>query len=837
MKNIFLALALLFSGFCFSQSTLKSPDEFLPYRLGDRFTPHHLLTDYFEYVADTRPDQVKLIPYGRTNEYRPLMIAVISTKENMARLEEIRLNNMRRTGLIEGNPAEENITFVWLSFSVHGNESSGSESSMQVIYDLLTTPECREWLKNTIVVIDPSLNPDGYNRYSNWNNQVSNRLLTPNPVSREHREPWPGGRANHYYFDLNRDWAWQTQVESQQRAKVYLQWMPHVHADLHEMGSNEPYYFAPAAPPYHEFITKWQSDFQVEIGKNNASHFDKNNWLYFTKEVFDLLYPSYGDTYPTYSGAVGMTYEQGGNSRAGKGIIVEMGDTLQLSDRIQHHRTAALSTVEVSSRNASALVRNFKEFYQRSNFNPPGKYKTYIVKNTNHPGTIRAFCDLLDKNQIRYGRAGQVSSVKAFNYATAKEESISVTDQDLIISAYQPLGLMAQILLDPEPVLTDSMTYDITAWSLICAYGLEAYASTQRIETKKTYDFPVFRYDNKGLAKPYAYVATWGGLNNARFLSHILRKGINARCAKEPFEINQSKFDAGSLIITRADNAGAGDSFDAIVQEVAREMNQEIVPVGTGFAMSGRDFGSDAVFPLNFEKVLLVYSDDADENAFGHLWHYFEQDLDYPLVMVQLEQLGNMALNNYDVIILPNGGFNADSELVDKIKDWVMAGGKLIAVEGGMEMLTENAAFKLKRPDRKDAESGDDKQPATPPLYGDRERQSISNSLPGAIIKTRLDKSHPIGFGMPDFYYSLKTGSRPYARLENGWNVAYVPENYLSYGFIGSRLRKNLENTMVIGEQRIGRGVVIYMEDSPMYRGFWHQGKVLFANALFFGGN
>lgn len=450
-RFLITGLVVFTSVLAFAQ--LKSPNEFFPHKRGENFTPHYMLVDYFEYVAANSP-YAKLTQYGVTNEKRPLLLMAVSTPENLARLDEIRQNNVRRTGLIEGQPTNENIAIVWLGFSIHGNEASGSEASPQVLYELVdpNNATTKEWLKNTIVLIDPSENPDGYSRYAEWYRRYANTSLDPYPNAYEHLEPWPGGRVNHYLFDLNRDWAWQTQVESQQRIKEYHKWMPHVVADIHEQGYNNPYYFAPAAEPFHQFIDPFQRDFQVEIGKNNAKYFDQNGWLYYTKERYDLLYPSYGDTYPTYNGAVGMTYEQGGGGRAGRGITMENGDTLTLLDRLNHHKTTALSTVEIASKNAQRLVQHFIEFYNKARNGQIGEYKTFIIKGSNPQGRLKDLTNLLDKNFIQYGRAGKSAQLKSFDYQTRKETTVKVESNDLIISTSQPESVLAHILLSRIPL-------------------------------------------------------------------------------------------------------------------------------------------------------------------------------------------------------------------------------------------------------------------------------------------------------------------------------------------------------------------------------------------------
>ncbi len=342
MRKPISVLCLCLLSVIFLRAQLKSPEQFLGYKIGTHYTPHWKIVSYFQYVANTLPATIKLTQYGETNEGRPLLASFIGTADHIQNLESIRQNNIRLANLAKDKMAaieDEAPAIVWLSYNVHGNETSSSEAAMLTLYDVANpdNAKTKEWLKNTIVVIDPCINPDGRDRYVNWFNSLVGKQYNPRLDAREHREPWPGGRTNHYNFDLNRDWSWQTQVESQQRLKLYNQWLPQVHVDFHEQGVNNPYYFAPAAQPYHEAITQWQRDFQVTIGKNNARYFDSNGWLFFTKEVFDLFYPSYGDSYPIFNGGIGMTYEQGGGPAGGLGVYKKEGDTLTLTDRLMHH--------------------------------------------------------------------------------------------------------------------------------------------------------------------------------------------------------------------------------------------------------------------------------------------------------------------------------------------------------------------------------------------------------------------------------------------------------------------------------------------------------------------
>ena len=433
-------LALLFAVICSVTAIAKkiqSPKEFLGYQLGEQFTPHSKVLDYFKYISMTAKN-ARLVEYGKSVEGRTLLVTFIASIENINKLEEIRKSNLRLTGLEEGEAAPDQPAIVWLSYNVHGNEAASAEAAIQTLYDLVdpSNTRTRAWLKNVIVVIDPCLNPDGRERYVNFYNQVRNQVPDLLSYTREHVEPWPGGRSNHYYFDLNRDWAWQTQVETQARMALYNRWLPQVHIDFHEQGIDDPYFFAPAAEPFHEDITPWQREFQKSIGENNARYFDKNGWMYFTRERFDLLYPSYGDTYPIYNGSIGMTYEQGGSARAGLAVLNSAGDTLTLADRIAHHHTTGLATLEVVSQNSLRLVTEFREYFNRSRKAPPGEFKTYVIKSGDNT-RLKALAGLLDRNGIAYGY-GLNKKVKGLNYFSGKKESFQLIETDMVISAYQP---------------------------------------------------------------------------------------------------------------------------------------------------------------------------------------------------------------------------------------------------------------------------------------------------------------------------------------------------------------------------------------------------------------
>ena len=815
MRIRFTFFFVLLSGILTAQE-LKSPSEFLGYELGSRFTRHHRVIDYYQYVANTLPGMVKTENYGMTYEQRPLMLAFISTEENIKNLENLRQEHLKNTRG-EGN---SKTAIVWLSYNVHGNESVGTEASMQTLYELLTSK--RDWLSNTIVIIDPCINPDGRDRYVNWYHQFGNAPHQVDPNSKEHREPWLSGRPNHYMFDLNRDWAWITQIESKQRLKVFNQWLPHVHVDFHEQGVDAPYYFAPAAEPFHEIITPWQREFQVTMGKNHARYFDREGWFYFTKEVFDLLYPSYGDTYPTYNGGIGMTYEQGGSGRAGLGITTSYGDTLTLKDRIAHHHTTGLSTVEVSANNAEKLNAEFKKFYTNTSFT----YKSYVLKGDRDK--IKILTELLDAHEITYGFA-QGNTVKGYDYTLQRNGSMKTTANDLVVSTNQVKGKLVKVLFEPKTKLSDSLTYDITAWSLPYAYGLQTIASESLVNSvkKEHENTPVALSDNT-----YAYVTDWSSMKDARFLADLLKENIRVRFHSKPFIVEGKSYERGSLIITRLDNKNL-KNFKQKLSVLATKHQKSLTPTSTGFVDEGKDFGSGSVNMIPKSRIAILAGGSVSTLNFGEVWHFFEQQLGYPVTVLDKRYYNRVKLSDYDIIILPElwgSSYFNENQLKD-LNDWIRKGGKLIAIGGALESLVGANGFSIRK------KSAPRDTIADLENYQSGERNYIKYLITGAVFKAKLDPTHPLAFGYNDTYFTLRLQGDAYEYLENG-NVAYIQsEGKPVSGFAGSQAQKLVPESLVFGVEQKGAGCVIYMADNPLFRGFWENGKLFFANALFMVNN
>ncbi|RFS26274.1 zinc carboxypeptidase [Chitinophaga silvatica] len=840
-RYITLVIALLSSLNLFAQ--VPTPDQFLGYPLGTQFTPHYRVVEYFKLVA-ANAKNVKVEQYGSTYEGRPLITATVASAENFARLDEIRKHSVDMSNA-GGNPGSTQPVIVWLSYNVHGNEAVSTEAAMKTLYELVNNgnAQTQQWLKNTVVVLDPCLNPDGRERYVNFYNTTRSLKSNVYRYSREHNEPWPGGRANHYYFDLNRDWAWQTQKESQQRVAKYNEWMPQVHVDFHEQEIEAPYYFAPAAEPYHDAVTPWQRELQILIGKNNAKYFDQQGWLYFTRERFDLFYPSYGDTYPMYNGALGMTFEQGGSGRAGVAVLKKDGDTLTLIDRIAHHYTTGISTIEVASQQAGKIINEYARYFELAKKEPPGAYKAYVVKANGNTEKLGALASLLKKNQIAFGYGANVGTANGFNYFTGKTENFQIDKEDIVINAYQAHSNMLRVLFEPTTRLTDSVTYDITAWAMPYVYGLTSYALKQPITPAA--DAPALRNNTPlSATQPYAYLAKWNSVRDVKFLAALLQQDIKVRFTETPFSTGGKDFPAGTLIITRSGNTKKGAGFDQLITGLGNQFNITLDAVPSGFVDKGTDFGSDKVRFIKKPNIVLVVGDKASSLGIGEIWHFFEQQLDYPISMVNERNLNNVNWDLTDVVILADGDYDflEDKAKNEKLKNWVKGGGKLIAIEDAvLQLAGEEWGFKEKKAAEaeKDGKEKKDSKPSYDAIkpYSNRERESVKEYIPGAIFKVQMDNTHPLAFGYSDTYYTLKLNSHLYDFIESdGWNVGVLKrDNYLS-GFVGSNTREQLKDGVLFGVKEVGSGNVVILADNPLFRSFWENGKLLFSNAVFLVG-
>lgn len=831
-------LLLLFAhvlGTAQGQESFENPSDFLGFELGSRFSLHHEVTDYSKSLSNERG--VSYVEYGKTHERRPLHALVFTHPENAKRLEDIRLQHLDRIQGGTGMAEFDELAIVWMSYNVHGNEAVCTEAALEVMHALASKCAAGDpIMKRLVVLVDPCLNPDGHDRYAVWFNQHASSPPNPDPDGMEHDEPWPGGRPNHYLFDLNRDWAWQKQIETQKRSALYHSWMPHVHCDYHEMGYNSPYYFAPAAEPYHEVITDWQREFQSEIGRAAAANFDARGELYYTRESFDLLYPSYGDTYPMYNGAIGMTYEQGGSGRAG--VLVERADgtLLSLRDRIDNHVESSLSAIETSARLAGRLVDELAAFHETNRAQPKGRFGGYhIPVNAGNASRVDRLVEFLQQHKIECERATSTSRpLSAWEYGTSTNRNVVIQPGDLLISSYQTHSRILDVLFDPEPVLSDSLTYDITAWSVPYAYGVQTFGMSKPVQGGDWFQAQSLP---KWVSSPYGYAIAPKQDGYTHALAQLHKAGIRLRTSSKTIVHTDAEYTRGTLFVLRGDQTE--ENWTEILESIRLSSRVAILPMEGGHSLEGPDMGSDNVWLVEAPRVAMLNGEETSSLSSGEVWWHFEQELEYPITRINASSSSPSDWGAFDVVILPSGWYGSASEAWMKaLNEYVRDGGRVLALSRAVNLFNGESGWGIERYNDSDIEQSirardrEERSANREKPFEDRERHYAMNIGDGSVYTVKLDLTHPLAWGYPDRpYYSLRSSGSRYGTLDNGWTVGLYGDRVS--GFVGSRANRELPGSLAFGAQPMGRGHAVYFADNPLFRGFWENGKRLFDNAVF----
>jgi hypothetical protein len=614
--------------------------------------------------------------------------------------------------------------------------------------------------------------------------------------------------------------------------------MPQVHADFHEMGPESTFYFAPGADPWNNIITPWQHTFHGLMGNGTADMFNAKYRLYFTKESFDLFYPGFGDTWPLFNGAVGFTFEQGGGGPAGIAFKQESGDTLTLKKRIEGHFTASMATIKVSYDNREKLVQEFNKFFDESAKNPQSKYKSVIIKATNEKSNVNSLLSLLDRNQIKYSYAAGIGKkFKGFDYSANKDGEVTVEKGDLLISAYQPQSHFIQAMFEPDTKASDSVTYDLTAWSLPYVYNLKSYAVPDRI-TADTAKVIIKKIVNEmSTGKPYAYVANFTGFDEQKLMAALYLLKIKVRYSYNQFALNGTNFNRGSLIIARGDNMNFEGDFDRKVIEAANECQVKLMPETTGMVESGKDFGSDNTPLVKQRSVAMLCGEGTSQGAVGDIWYFFEKDLKYPLSMVNISGREKINLKKYDILILTSGSY---TKFKDTIVDFVKRGGRVIAMENAISVFSSDKstalakAIELRTAELKTSEkkiTSSDTILLKKFEYENEKRYDLNDKSIGGIFRVKLDDTNPYAFGLgKEWFITKRTAGLPF--MTTGSNIGYILEKEPVSGFAGSKFKNKIKNTLEIGSEKIGSGEVIYITDDPYFRAFWKSGRVLLGNLV-----
>jgi hypothetical protein len=561
-----------------------------------------------------------------------------------------------------------------------------------------------------------------------------------------------------------------------------------------------------------------------------------------------------------------MTYEKAGGAAGGISAFTSDGDTLTLHSRIKHHHTTGLSTVESAYKHKDRIIKEFRYFFTQGIDNPVSKYKSFVIKVGLNDPKREDLLSWLDTHGIKYGHPidDRPRSVRGYSYGSGEYDSFRIQENDIIISSDQKKSVLAQVLFEPKTHYEDSLTYDITAWSIPYVYGLEAYALETVIKQKNFNIQKGSKIIHNWDDSPYAYLNPWNSVYDLKFLSEVLKNKIVVRVSEEPFEINGMLYDRGTLVITRKGNESMGQRFDKVLRKLSKKYNTNLGSVSTGLVTKGKDFGSSTMRVVNAPKVAVLSGEDVSSYSFGEVWHYFEQQIGYPLSVYDASTIQTLPLDNIDVLIMPDGSYNSfvnESSPSEKIKeepnadglnnkppeellDWVRSGGRLIAIGSAMEKFVDENGYGLVRYESKESKKAAQelkkKRQKENRLkkYKDKNRSRLSDASYGSIIRVDVDNTHPLMYGYGKKYFSLRQGSRLYPYLSKGWNVGTI-KNSSSHvsGFMGYRVKQKIKDNLIFGVHENGKGRIIYLADNPLFRGFWYSGKLLFGNAIFMVGS
>jgi zinc carboxypeptidase len=861
---------------------------------GEKITTHQEAIAYIKALQQAASTRLSVIKYAETWEGKSLNVLAIGSPANIARAEEIkagmqkladprRISEEEASSLIKSLPA-----IVWLICGVHGNEISSVDAGLLTAYHLLAAQNdvlIEAAMKNTIVLIDPMQNPDGRDRFITYFTQNVGRFPDADLQAAEHNEVWPSGRVNHYLFDMNRDWFAQTQPETRGRTKFYLEWFPQVVADLHEMGSNSTYYFAPPALPWNPNLTKTQLDWLGKFGRNNAEWFDRFHFDYFTRENYDSFYPGYGEGWPLFQGSIGMTYEQA----SVRGLLVKRSDesTMYYRDSIHHHFIASLSTIENTARNHELILRYFYDYRHSAIAEGRSeKVKEYIIAPGSDPNRAARLAAMLMNSGIEVKRAdAPFNNAKTRDYFDGNQQSRVFPAGSYIVSLAQPAKRLAKALMDKQTdqdkefleeqrrlnkLRRPEEFYDVTGWSLPLLFDHPCYVAEQNSNVQATVlkELPKIPGQIFGGQAKLAYLIPWGTQSAAAALANLFNQNIRVHSSDKAFKLKGWGFPAGTLIVKLKDNPS---NLHELMSKLVSEYDIDIYATDSSWVEDGPNFGSVNVRFLPRPRIALAYNTPTSANSAGWTRYLIEQRYGYPVTIIRTEQLRSADLTRYNVIILPDTFSGYNNQLGDgaALRDWVQRGGVLIGLAGAINWLSDDKVNLLptrrerrekdddekkkdekgerkERRDRrgdqapndyeKDSSRDQDKDPIEKAIEPVEEYPSAT---PGAIVRVKVDRAHWLGFGYSETTTVMIDSNRIYTllKLDRGTNVAiYMPQDKLLVsGFMWDDPKKQLPNKAYLMHTSIGGGHVIGFAEDPNYRAFMDGLNVMMLNAVFLG--
>jgi hypothetical protein len=822
---------------------IPKPAEVLGFEVGAWHARPDQILRYAEAIAATSERAVLEIQ-GHTLETRPQPLVVFTSAENHAGLEEIRQRHLRLSDPAAAAPSNAELAampvVVYLGYSIHGNEPSGANAALLVLYHLAAarTDEVEQLLARTVVLVDPSLNPDGLARFAHWANMHRGQVLVGDPNHREHLEAWPGGRTNHYWFDLNRDWLLLQQPESRHRVATLQRWRPNLVGDLHEMGSSSTFFFQPGVPERkHPLIPEGNVELTAAVSIFHAARLDAKRRLYYTREGYDDFYPGKTAAYPDFNGGVAFLFEQA----SARGHVQETDNgLLTFPFAIENQFLASLGMLDGARDRHDDLLRYQSEFYRSALEEARVReHAAWLFGAPDDEARAGAFEDVLLQHGIEVYRLAETVRVGDRTFAPPWAR---------IVPLAQAQYRLLEVIFERRTTFADPIFYDVSTWTLPLAFGLHdapldggRFRSELLGERRKAVAATAGRFvESEG--QPFAHLFRWQGYYAPRTLAKLLAAGASARVAVKPFTAETGegrvRFSAGAIVVP-AGLQRADVDVGALLRHATVEDGLDVWATASGLTPEGIDLGSPSLEPLADPSLLLVVGEGVSAYEAGAAWSMLDRRFGIAVSLVTADRLTRAELDRYTHVVLVHGRYGELDEQAERLRRWVEEGGTLIAIKGGARWAQESI---LHRP--LEEEDDDAAPPATAPVpadervaYADYETERAQREIPGTIVEIELDLTHPLAFGYSDPTLPvLRNSTLVLPASENPFeNVAHYGDEPLLSGFLGAENAARLAGLPAVLASRLGEGTVVQLLDDPNFRAYWYGTSKLFLNAVFFG--
>ncbi|NGP87068.1 M14 family metallopeptidase [Fodinibius halophilus] len=820
-------------------SEIPTPEEVLGMVPGEWHVRHDQLVKYMEAVAEAS-DRITLHKFAETYEDRPLLYLTVTSASNQQNIEQIRKNHVALTNPERSEQLDtENMPIVmYWGYSIHGDESSGSNASLLVAYYLAAAQgkEIEQKLNNSVILLDPSLNPDGLNRFASWANTHKSENLVSDPNSLELNQRWPSGRTNHYWFDLNRDWMLVQHPESQGRIDNFHKWKPNILTDHHEMGTNSTFFFQPGIQSRTHPITPEQNQSLTKaIADYHAEKLDNQKRLYYSQESFDDFYYGKGSTYPDVNGGIGILFEQA-SSRGHAQESVH--GVLKYPFTIKNQFLTSLSTWEASQNLRQEILNYQRSFFQESKRKgEQADIEGYVFGTSHDKARTHHFVEMLKRHKVKlYELAKNIN---------ADGESFQA-NSSFVIPSDQKQYKFVKALFERRTSFTDSLFYDVSAWTMPYAFNLpfaelEGRDYSDDLLGSKVDGVPELpQGEIVGGKSDYAYVFEWDEYYAPRALNRLQDADVRTKVASKPFTgvtaNGTHRFDYGTVLVPVGPQSVDESDIYSLMKKAANEDGLTVYAVGTGMTPRGIDLGSGSFEDLEQPNVAVLAGEGASSYEVGEVWHLLDQRYDMTLTLFPPDRLSFADLSRYNVIVMVNGGYNSLSNgAVSNIKDWVQSGGTLITTKYANRWAERNDLANIEFV--KEDNSKEDEKEVNPKPYAERDKARGAQYIGGAIFNAKLDLTHPLGYGYNDDEMTVFRNSTLFLqKAENPYATPlYYTEEPLASGYISEENLEELAGTASIIVSDTGRGRVISMTDNPNFRAFWYGTNKLFMNAIFFG--